>query len=183
MPATSRQTAVGGASFSHGLGRLALEVDDLPAGRRMQRLAKMEVTVHALGIQRFGTQCVEAAQQPRTCGVSAGAISAASCSRSIMIIAVRAPSTLRSGKQSGARGGSLQAPCRALRPLARSLSRLISGEVVLGPERIERQVPAVDGACQLLNHHGRSASSCRPPDTQLPSIQPNRPAHRRCRPH
>ena len=64
MPAMSRQMQSGSRRSAMRLCGLALEVDDLPAGGRMQCLSEMEVAVYALRIQGFGTQVVEAAQQP-----------------------------------------------------------------------------------------------------------------------
>ena len=48
MPATSRHGESGRTRSAERLGRLALEVDDLPALDGAQGLAEVEVAVHAL---------------------------------------------------------------------------------------------------------------------------------------
>src|SRR4029450_9566174 len=52
-------------ALSDGLSRLALEVSDFPTGRRMQRLPEVKISMHALGVEHFGSQLIEAAPQPR----------------------------------------------------------------------------------------------------------------------
>ena len=146
MPAMSRQTLSGATPLGHRLGRLALEVDDLPARRGVQRLAQVEVAVHPLGVQRAAPSASKQRAARRRRASSAGAIDRGPLQPLLhhrRRAWRRAPG--RSERHRAGPRGSRPARCRGPR---------LGGEVRAGAQPVQRELPAVDGVGELLDHHG-----------------------------
>ena len=120
----------------------------------MQRLPEVKVSMHALGIERFSAQLIEAAEQPRN----------VLCQRR------GDPGSLMQPVHHDHRRPRAQHFCcregraESVVNLGKSSTQCLGlgceagvgldlGRRIFGSQRLQRQVPAIDRACQLLDHH------------------------------
>ncbi len=144
------------------LGRLALEVDDLPALRGAQGLAEVQVAVDPAGRRgrRAWTRAPNAARSVAACSASSGTTPSAASSRPVIVGG-------ELGRGRGRPGLGRELVAQGLVHLAQRLAEpgRLAGEVAAGVVGVhlrvgeqradagQRQVPAVGGRAQELLQH------------------------------
>ena len=120
----------------------------------MQRLPDVKVPVHTLSIERFSAKLIEAAEQPRNMR----------CQRrgdpGRLVQPVHPDQRRPSAEHLRCREGRAESivnlgksPAQCLDLGCETGVGLDLGRHILGSQRLQRQVPAVDSARQLLDHH------------------------------